>query len=105
MNKSLNQLLVYGAVMSCCFCVLSVLPCRGEDKPTRATNNLTTVIPAIAQISNVQLRVTRMEQFEVILGNGRAPTRSRNGPEENTASSLRPGGKQSVAEWNLIFSA
>ena len=74
MNRFSKHLDILGAVTSCCICVLSFLPCRGEDKPVPATNNSTTAIPATAQIGNVRVGVTTMEQLELMFGKGRAFT-------------------------------
>ena len=74
MNSFVKPLGLRSAVMSCCFCVLSVLSGRAEAQPAPATNILTTVIPATAQVGDVRVGVTTMEQLEVMFGKGRAFT-------------------------------
>jgi len=74
MNQFCKHAGIRGAVMVCCFLVFCFMPGRGEDRPAPTTNNSPTVIPATAQIGNVHVGVTTMEQLEVIFGRGRAFT-------------------------------
>jgi hypothetical protein len=56
------------------FVYLLFVPCFAESKPASAGKIISTVIPATAQIGNVQVGVTTMEQLETRFGNGRAFT-------------------------------